>query len=565
MIHHKMFALLLIAVTLGLSGSVASAGIVNTKHNLSATGPGTVKAPSESEVCIFCHTPHNSSPTVPLWNRNLPVLNYTPYSSSTMQSSPGQPTHASKLCLSCHDGTIALGSVLSRPTPISVSGSLSNKANLGTNLSDDHPVSFAYDSALAAKNTELVNPALLTGSVHLDSHGQLQCTTCHDPHSDTYSKFLVVDGSNGALCTKCHTKSGWTGSAHATSIATWNGMGTTPWPHTTWTTVAANGCENCHAPHAAGTAKELLNYSTEEGNCLPCHNGNVDRKNISNEVAKPYRHSSSAYFQVHDPVENFSMMARHVECQDCHNPHAAVAGTATAPNVSGPLTKVAGVTMAGTRTANSNYQYEVCLRCHADNANVPAPNIARVILQPNIRLKLQTTNPSFHPVLGPRNNTEVTSLISPWTSSSWVYCTDCHNNDSGPGAGGTGPRGPHGSTWRYLLERQYLTADNTTESVQAYALCYKCHDRAKILGDQTFRYHNKHIVGERAPCSACHDAHGISSTQGNATNNSNLINFDKTIVLKETSTQRLEFRDTGVRRGQCYLLCHGEAHNPYSY
>ncbi|VAW45953.1 Cytochrome c family protein, partial [hydrothermal vent metagenome] len=35
--------------------------IVNTKHNLSASGPGTLKATTESRVCVFCHTPHGST------------------------------------------------------------------------------------------------------------------------------------------------------------------------------------------------------------------------------------------------------------------------------------------------------------------------------------------------------------------------------------------------------------------------------------------------------------------------------------------------------------------------
>ena len=42
--------------------------------------------------------------------------------------------------------------------------------------------------------------------------------------------------------------------------------------------------------------------------------------------------------------------------------------------------------------------------------------------------------------------------------------------------------------------------------------------------------HSRHIVNGRTPCSACHDAHGVSRTQGNPRFNSNLINFDRSIV-----------------------------------
>ena len=52
----------------------------------------------------------------------MPVTAYIPYSSSSLQAKPGQPTGTSKLCLSCHDGTIALGSVVSRNQPIAMAG-----------------------------------------------------------------------------------------------------------------------------------------------------------------------------------------------------------------------------------------------------------------------------------------------------------------------------------------------------------------------------------------------------------------------------------------------------------
>lgn len=537
-----------------------AAGVADTKHNLATGGTGAT-----SEICIFCHAPHNATPATPLWNRTLPTLVYTPYSSSTMQAAPGQPTHASKLCLSCHDGTIGLGQTLNPPMPAGTGGTITGRANLTTDLSDDHPVSFAYTSALAAQDTELVDPSLLTGSVRLDRYGELQCTTCHDPHYTPYPKFLVKDNTYSGLCTTCHRKQGWAGSNHSTSTATWNGAGLDPWPHTDWTTVATNGCENCHSPHKAGQPLRLLNYAKEEDNCLSCHNGNVDRKNLSAEFQKAYRHPIASYTSIHDPTENFSTMPRHVECQDCHNPHAANSTTATAPAVSGPLLNVAGITSAGTRTDNAQYQYEVCFRCHSDNPNVPAPTIRRQILQPNIRLKLQLTNPSMHPVMGQGRSTTVPSLISPWTTTSRVYCTDCHSNNAGPGANGTGPKGPHGSTWPFILEREYRTADNTTETAQVYAMCYKCHNRTSILNDQSFRYHHEHITGQNTPCSVCHDPHGISSTQGNATKNSHLINFDTTVVLPDPTTGRLEFNDLGTRTGRCYLRCHGESHSPKSY
>jgi hypothetical protein len=71
-------------------------------------------------------------------------------------------------------------------------------------------------------------------------------------------------------------------------------------------------------------------------------------------------------------------------------------------------------------------------------------------------------------------------------------------------------------------------------------------------------------VDQEAPCSACHDPHGISAMQGTTLNNSHLINFDLAIV-SPSNTGRLEYEDTGLFRGQCFLTCHGSLHNPTRY
>ncbi len=543
------------------------AGVVDTRHNLSVTGPGTTRAATETEICLFCHAPHNASPAAPLWNRRSSGATYTPYSSSTARGNAGQPNGASALCLSCHDGTIALGEVLNRATPIAMSGGVTTvpagPGRLGTDLSDDHPVSFVYSPALVgARGNELASPTTLTGRVKLDATGQMQCTSCHDAHDDTNGKFLVVPNIASGLCLMCHVKATWQAGSHATSTRTWNGTGTNPWPTTTWTTVAANGCESCHRPHSAPGRRFLLQGSTEEGTCNPCHGGAVASKDVWSEFAKLSRHGVSLTTGTHDPAEPAVVSTMHVECVDCHNPHASRAASGTPP---GPLAAVRGVNIDGAAVAAANFEYEICLRCHGDSTTrTPAPSTLRQIAQSNLRLEFTTANPSYHPVAGAGRNPNVPSLIAPWTTTSVVKCSDCHNNNAGPGAGGTGANGPHGSTNPRLLERQYVTTDNTSESAASYALCYKCHSRTSILGNASFGEHNKHVSGERTPCNVCHDPHGISAAQGTATNNSKLINFD-TGVVRASSSGVLRFESTGTNHGRCYLTCHGRNHNPESY
>jgi hypothetical protein len=80
------------------------------------------------------------------------------------------------------------------------------------------------------------------------------------------------------------------------------------------------------------------------------------------------------------------------------------------------------------------------------------------------------------------------------------------------------------------------------------------------LADESFTTHNQHVVAVQAPCSACHDPHGISSTQGNEINNSHLINFDINIVFPNPDGA-LTFEDLGTLTGRCFLTCHGKEHD----
>jgi predicted CXXCH cytochrome family protein len=186
---------------------LVQAGIRDTKHNLSVSGMGDVKAVSETQICIFCHTPHNASPAHPLWNHELSaVVNYINYASPTLQSyaseaeAPPIDGH-SKLCLSCHDGTVAIGSIVSRfdeimmvtvPGVIDDSGKLiGGPGYLGTDLSGGHPISIVFDEALANKRNSADPPLSRLNWPINDPDIKLhptqgrygvQCTSCHDPH-----------------------------------------------------------------------------------------------------------------------------------------------------------------------------------------------------------------------------------------------------------------------------------------------------------------------------------------------------------------------------------------------
>ena len=475
-----------------------------------------------------------------------------------------------------------------KSTPISMQNGVSvmpaGATNLGTNLSQDHPVSFTYNSALAAANGELSDPATLTNQVRLDSNSQMQCTACHDPHNNQFGNFLVMDNTGSALCATCHNDSLWTSSAHSISAApltrvasailaqraaspgSMQRAGATALAQRSAKTVGANGCYNCHAPHAAAGRQQLLLTARQEQTCFTCHNGTVVRLNIEAEFNKLSVHPVLQSSQLHDSSQTVLNASGQVTCSDCHNSHAAKSSTAPAPRASGAILGVKGVARSGAVVNPVTNEYELCFRCHGDTQGHVKASVDRLLPQMNLRLAFDPSSNSYHPVVATGKNFHVPSLLPPYTAGSMIKCTDCHNNDQGPPAGGSGPRGPHGSAFSPLLERQLITADFLGESVANDALCYKCHNRDSILSDQSFRAvnslgqdcgHRFHVVDQKAACTTCHDSHG-------AANNKHLINFNPDYVTA-ASKGGIQYSSTGVLRGNCTLTCHGADHVRTAY
>lgn len=207
-------AICVVALTAVASLPAAAGTIVGSDHDFSASGW------SGGQICIACHTPHNASTTVtnaPLWNHTTTATTFALYTSPTLNSTVGQPDGTSKLCLSCHDGTVALDSFGGTTGSIYLSGS----AVLGTSLADDHPVSMLYDTALSTADGALANPAAQTVTIGAGSQtrtgtiaavmlraNKVQCASCHDVHN-TFTNgpnLLVKSNAASALCLTCHVK-----------------------------------------------------------------------------------------------------------------------------------------------------------------------------------------------------------------------------------------------------------------------------------------------------------------------------------------------------------------------
>ncbi len=263
----RMIRILLLGVTAGMllagSWSAWAAGIRDTRHNLSSTAPTiaitrNIYSTNVDEICVFCHTPHSAvkdgANTTPLWNHNLSTQVYALPTNVTwpnLLTNIQQPDLGSKLCLSCHDGTVAIASLANLPGPGS-SGSVTMVGvtgtglmppaaygYIGTNLAGTHPISVPVNNSLInAKNlactpgsgkysivyppsdvrvklkptnntyNDGTNGFLKTTAAGVNYFEGVQCASCHDPHNNN-TDFLVIPGIGTGPPTAIHGTTNW--------------------------------------------------------------------------------------------------------------------------------------------------------------------------------------------------------------------------------------------------------------------------------------------------------------------------------------------------------------------
>ncbi|MBI5102233.1 MAG: cytochrome c3 family protein [Nitrospirae bacterium] len=249
----KKLSVLVLIVVFSVFATVAFATIANTKHNLTATGGSVTRTNDASAtLCGFCHLPHGGNTSqagLPLWARSMPTATYQTYGAgaggTTLNGTAvGVPGTFSKTCLSCHDGTIGLGTItkngitkvmtMTSTLPGGLAANALQATNIdpangyspyiGTDLRNDHPVGFTFPAAPSYGATGGKPGIGLTPTV--DAGGapalqgftsgqffplfmgsnQFECATCHDPHLEnsgsTQTKFLRAP--NAGFCQDCH-------------------------------------------------------------------------------------------------------------------------------------------------------------------------------------------------------------------------------------------------------------------------------------------------------------------------------------------------------------------------
>lgn len=267
--YQKMVGAAVIAVGLATTASwgATSRGIEGSVHDFSihTNGAGVVLSYAGAEyqvgtwnsrygVCTPCHAAHHTDPAqiVPLWNHVTTVQTFTPYSNpdSTLDAAVGVPSGVSLACLSCHDGVTAVNALIGSSftnAADSVDGlAIDPDAAIGTDLHTTHPISFTYNSALAALDGGLEDPSVykigdakssakltittapvpstwsgtsLTGKTIAKAmlfNGKMECASCHDVHKMEGSSpssginarisGVDADGRGSTMCRTCHIK-----------------------------------------------------------------------------------------------------------------------------------------------------------------------------------------------------------------------------------------------------------------------------------------------------------------------------------------------------------------------
>lgn len=249
------FALLGVTV---VSAQAPGTGIANTKHDFTLWNPTGGDASNTINVgkCTFCHTPHKAQQQALIWNHKLSaVASYSWGAGATTVGGTLLPTisstwnGATKLCLSCHDGSVAIGDIawfdkashqgLAAINTRTMSADFPNSqiATTTGGMGTNHPVAHPFPGAGASTyNTRTSGAAAvlsgwqpnpITSGIRLfndDGSGNIsvasvpgtqtgiECSSCHDPHNGsgvTGAYFLRGNlTGNGVdyICTKCHAK-----------------------------------------------------------------------------------------------------------------------------------------------------------------------------------------------------------------------------------------------------------------------------------------------------------------------------------------------------------------------
>ena len=217
-------------VTRVLLSAALISGLASAQVSKMANGPHDLRGEwtGLDQICVVCHAPHDSSTNKiasygDLWNHTITTATFTLFGGQTGVS-VGQTAAdidiLSGACLSCHDGTVALGDFVNGSGKnLSVFISTGDQVPAGGwrvggfDLGGTHPISMEMNNTrYTAATTNGFSSHSMGGPKNAKLRGggsghSIECYTCHNPHgtsTTTFGPLLRFSMSGSELCIRCH-------------------------------------------------------------------------------------------------------------------------------------------------------------------------------------------------------------------------------------------------------------------------------------------------------------------------------------------------------------------------
>jgi len=249
----KFVAVLAAAGLMAAATAAFGASIVNSKHDLSAGSTvggvsGNYSMGTSTQICVYCHAPHNAQSSLPLWNRTNPggggFVLYSGVNMTNVSFKTGFTADSTSLfCMSCHDGVTGInavynagvidgsGTAAQHPAAAAnkftagggAAGAIANgiSGNLTTNLAKTHPINFPVSETVntgndlhLASGAQMGKASFLmplfksadANAARSTANRSLECGSCHAVHDSAFKPFLRYTMDKSALCLGCHNK-----------------------------------------------------------------------------------------------------------------------------------------------------------------------------------------------------------------------------------------------------------------------------------------------------------------------------------------------------------------------
>ncbi|BDV44292.1 cytochrome c [Geotalea uraniireducens] len=525
-------------------------------HGATLAGGGTTKSPVWGTTLSGCGTCHGDPPatTTHAGVTTTQCINCHSHVNATGTGFTNPALHIDGIveggdCVSCHSTQQGTGTrqVVGTDTTLAshhiVATTIDQKSCAVCHEQTVFGHKVAGDVAVGMFNQDTGAALTYDGTTATAGNVETSCSSCHDANgaSRLGANALKPFADSGDATVPPNI--GWApgAMAHSANMACFNCHGNSAG-------VAGNTLNPKYNAHGSATAK-MLQYAysatdtmTTAGNfCYNCHG-----TTIANGVTSP---SIQAAVNLSSSIGHKS-----AKCSDCHDPHTAQPGVHTAgPNaaMAPVLNGVAGkggwpatspamaTTWTGTGTLAVTYttkpaatnEYEICFKCHAGTVPAPTGYTAGALRMTDLGLEFNPNNKSGHPVVASLNNYGgsatpkallASDMVAPWTviGTQTMTCSDCH------GATGTGAKGPHGSSVRWMLTGTNqawpftTTAGNGTASGTPWSLgnlttgtapnklfCLNCHVVNATNGIHDALQSGQHSSWKstaRGACISCH-------------------------------------------------------------